>query len=158
MTKILVVDDREEYRNLVSNCFLSYFRNNGLEVDVAMNVNEGLEYFTKKGPYALISSDCKMPGFDNEMSGEAGLEMISRIKDVQYQKFGNNVELYVPIIFVTGSSISREKIDYPDIQVLGVIEKFKDLKKHERETFWKIYKLIVDSGLESAIDEYEFAN
>ncbi|WP_296288123.1 response regulator [Pseudomonas sp.] len=70
--RALVVDDNASAREILSGLALSY----GLEVDVARNGNEALEWISdaerRQLPYQLVLVDWQMPGMD-------GIEVVSRL-------------------------------------------------------------------------------
>ncbi|MFV3369547.1 response regulator [Pseudomonas sp. NY15435] len=72
--RALVVDDNASAREILSGMALSY----GLEVDVARNGDEALEWISeaeqRQLPYQLILVDWQMPGMD-------GIEVVARLHD-----------------------------------------------------------------------------
>ncbi|OWP50890.1 response regulator [Pseudomonas nitroreducens] len=72
--RALVVDDNASAREILSGMALSY----GLEVDVARNGNEALEWISEAEqqqlPYQLVLVDWQMPGMD-------GIEVVARLHD-----------------------------------------------------------------------------
>ncbi|MDH1010988.1 response regulator [Pseudomonas nicosulfuronedens] len=72
--RALVVDDNASAREILSGMALSY----GLEVDVARNGNEALEWISeaeqRQLPYQLVLVDWQMPGMD-------GIEVVARLHD-----------------------------------------------------------------------------
>ncbi|QEY71350.1 response regulator [Pseudomonas denitrificans (nom. rej.)] len=72
--RALVVDDNASAREILSGMALSY----GLEVDVARNGSEALEWISeaeqRQLPYQLVLVDWQMPGMD-------GIEVVARLHD-----------------------------------------------------------------------------
>ena len=72
--RALVVDDNASAREILSGMALSY----GLEVDVARNGSEALEWISeaeqRQLPYQLVLVDWQMPGMD-------GIEVVGRLHD-----------------------------------------------------------------------------
>ncbi|MEP9315804.1 response regulator [Pseudomonas sp. LABIM340] len=72
--RALVVDDNASAREILSGMALSY----GLEVDVARNGSEALEWISEAEqrhlPYQLVLVDWQMPGMD-------GIEVVARLHD-----------------------------------------------------------------------------
>lgn len=72
--RALVVDDNASAREILSGMTLSY----GLEVDVARNGSEALEWISeaeqRQLPYQLVLVDWQMPGMD-------GIEVVARLHD-----------------------------------------------------------------------------
>ncbi|MFJ3050050.1 response regulator [Pseudomonas nitroreducens] len=72
--RALVVDDNASAREILSGMALSY----GLEVDVARNGSEALEWISeaeqRRLPYQLVLVDWQMPGMD-------GIEVVGRLHD-----------------------------------------------------------------------------
>ncbi len=72
--RALVVDDNASAREILSGMALSY----GLEVDVARNGGEALEWISeaeqRQLPYQLVLVDWQMPGMD-------GIEVVARLHD-----------------------------------------------------------------------------
>jgi len=93
---ILIVDDDE----LITEEFESLFQEEGYNVILAYNGQEGLDAFEKNEKIDFVLSDIKMPVMD-------GVEFIKNLKSI-----GNSV----PFIFMTGYSDYTEE----DLLSLGV--------------------------------------
>jgi len=78
--KILHIDDEEIFRHECSQVFES----TGFNVDFAANSIEGLDKI-KKIRYDLILLDIIMPNLDNMQSENAGLELLTKIKETDTQ-------------------------------------------------------------------------
>jgi two-component system nitrogen regulation response regulator GlnG len=59
----------------------------GFDVDTAADVNQGLDLFkdaeTNQTPFDMAVLDINMPGFDGIERSGAGLELLSKIKDIR---------------------------------------------------------------------------
>ena len=119
MNRVLVVDDKKYYRDILTDFFL----NRGFDVRTAINADNARSRFMQDGLFSLVSSDCKMPDFKYEMSRKAGLELIEMIRLIEHDRYGEHFEIYTPIVMVTGSTINPQDIAYPNSRFLGVIEK-----------------------------------
>lgn len=90
MAKVLVVDDSATVRNEVSACL----KNNGIDVEVAVDGKDGLNKLKSHSDIKLVISDVNMPNMD-------GLTMVESIRSS-----GNNS---VNIIMLTTESDPRMK-------------------------------------------------
>ena len=106
--KILVVEDEDEVRQLLSDILAS----EGHEVEVAANGSEGIEIFTKNA-FDLVFSDLGMP----DMSG---WEVAEEIK---------NINSEVTVILVTGWNVEIENSEERKDSVDRVIQKPFEVKQ-----------------------------
>lgn len=90
MSKVLVVDDSATVRNEVSSCL----KDNGIEVDVAVDGKDGLNKVNTDSSIKLVISDVNMPNMD-------GLTMVEGIRK------GRNAN--VNVIMLTTESDPRMK-------------------------------------------------
>ncbi len=91
MAQILVVDDSAAVRNEVTQ----FLRSNGLDVESAVDGNDGFQKFKQDPAIKLIISDINMPNLD-------GLSMVEKIRG----ELGNKT---VNIIMLTTESDARMK-------------------------------------------------
>ena len=100
---LLVVDDNEELRLLMSNLLSPNFR-----VETAADGEEALRVLSQK-PVDLVVSDIMMPGMD-------GIELCRRIKDTfEY--------CHIPVILLTAKSADEDRIEGYDSGADGYVTK-----------------------------------
>ncbi len=116
MVKILIVEDQESMRDLLS-IFLT--NNCGYYCFLAENGKQGLKLFQKELP-SLIITDIEMPVMN-------GKEMIRKIRRLSFQ---------VPVIFM--SSIKENFKGLENVENCDFIEKISSLKEFSQ----KIEKLL----------------
>jgi len=90
MAKVLVVDDSATVREEVSSCL----KENGIQVEVAVDGKDGLAKINADTSIKLVLSDVNMPNMD-------GLTMVEKVRQ------GNNKD--VTIIMLTTESDPRMK-------------------------------------------------
>lgn len=88
---VLIVDDNEELRVLVSNLLAAYFH-----VEMAADGEEALRVLAEK-PVDLVVSDLMMPGMD-------GIELCARIK-------GTFEYCHIPVILLTARNTDDSRIE-----------------------------------------------
>jgi len=106
--KILVVDDEEDVRQLLSDILASESH----EVNVASNGSQGIEMF-KKQAFDMVFSDLGMPGM-------SGWEVAEKIKTINKQ---------VPVVLVTGWNIELKDQEMKDKNIDMVIHKPFELEQ-----------------------------
>jgi len=108
--KILFVDDDINMLNAYKRGFRNKFN-----VYTASGGEEGLESILKQGPYAVIISDCRMPGM-------SGVEFLIKSKDVAPDSLRmmatGNADLQVAIKAVNEGNIFRFLVKPCDLDVL----------------------------------------
>jgi two-component system nitrogen regulation response regulator GlnG len=81
--KILLVDDEPLVRRSLEKTLLRA----GFDVDTAADVNQGLDLFkvaeTNQTPFDMAVLDINMPDFDGMERSGAGLDLLSKIKEIR---------------------------------------------------------------------------
>jgi len=108
MAKILVIDDEKSIRTTLKDIL----EHEGLEVDLASNGPEGIEFF-RKNVYDAVLCDIKMPGMD-------GLEVLTRIQDISHD---------VPVIMISGHGTIETAVETIKKGAYDFIEKPPDLNR-----------------------------
>ncbi|MBU0502474.1 MAG: response regulator [bacterium] len=122
MAKILIIDDQESMRTIISHMLLD----RGHEVLIAEDGEEGLTLFNESpNSFTLVVADVNMPKID-------GFELLQKIKTAQPK---------MPVVLITGMTeeivkvVSQEEIK-PDAiikkpfivdEALEIIEKFSKI-------------------------------
>ncbi|HOG18835.1 MAG TPA: response regulator [Salinivirgaceae bacterium] len=102
--KILIVDDSESIRELVSFTL----ENAGHEVTKAVDGDDALKYLDGR-KYDLIITDLHMPNLN-------GIELIKKVRAIEEYKF-------IPILFLTTESQTAKKMEARDAGATGWIVK-----------------------------------
>lgn len=118
MTKILVVDDSESYRNDLKELLESQ----NYDCVTAKNGKEGLELFKKHSDFALIITDINMPIM-------TGFQMCQRIKEISQS---------TPIIALSSGNLSNLKDKAKQAGVYAWI-----VKPFDQEEFLKGLEIIL---------------
>lgn len=103
MYTILIVDDNEELRVLVSNLLAAYFH-----IEMASGGEEALQLLAEK-PVDLVVSDIMMPGMD-------GIELCAKIK-------GTFEYCHIPVILLTAKNTDDSRIEGYDSGADGYVTK-----------------------------------
>lgn len=110
---ILIVDDLEMNRKLLSNILVKHFKYQTHNILYASNDREGLDIFNNNSNINLIFLDKQMPVMD-------GVEMYRELR-------GTSKGKYIPVIFVTGSTMfsdithdNRSAIIYKPITINAI--------------------------------------
>ena len=74
--KVLIVDDEEDIRNVITQTFESFFS----EVVCAVDGQDALEKFTQEGPFDMILTDISMPNL-------TGIELVTEIRLIDKEVF-----------------------------------------------------------------------
>lgn len=117
---ILVVDDSESIRELISNTL----ENAGYQVTKGCNGVDGLVQIKKMDKVALVITDLFMPEMD-------GIDMIRKIRTMDDYK-------YIPILMLTTESHMDKKIEAKKAGVTGWM-----VKPFEEEKLLKIVRKII---------------
>jgi len=108
MAKILVIDDEKSIRITLKDIL----GHEGLEVDLASNGPEGIEFF-RKNVYDAVLCDIKMPEMD-------GLEVLTKIQDISRD---------VPVIMISGHGTIETAVEAIKKGAFDFIEKPPDLNR-----------------------------
>lgn len=117
---ILVVDDSESIRELISNTL----ENAGYSVTKGNNGVDGLSQIKKMGHVAMVITDLFMPEMD-------GIDMIRAIRNIEEFK-------YTPILMLTTESHMDKKVEAKKAGVTGWM-----VKPFEEEKLVKIVRKII---------------
>ena len=74
--KVLIVDDEEDIRNVITQTFESFFS----EVVSAVDGQDALDKFTQEGPFDMILTDISMPNL-------TGIELVTEIRLIDKEVF-----------------------------------------------------------------------